>query len=153
MSDRAYLRLELEAVLRANCLAVRELNVFLNELRSPYRQFSLQLDESVLGGSATLSKKVAHSAVFAHAPQVSDQVASKFDAWEWAKHHARMHMDAPPEASFGRRGVISGTASAFGRALIAMVRAKYALQWPLYLRTEFVTPRQAISARRMNIFR
>ena len=48
MSDRANLQQELEAVLRAHGAAVQELNVVLNELHSPYRQFSLQIDESML---------------------------------------------------------------------------------------------------------
>ena len=90
--------------------------------------------------------------VFARAPHVSDQVTSKFDAWEWVKHHARMYMDAPLEGSCRRRGIIGGMTSAFDRSLIAMARAKYALQWPPYLRTEFTTLRQGFSARRMAIF-
>ena len=100
MSDRADLQQELEAVFRAHGAAVRKLNVVLHELHSPYRLFSLQMGESMLGDFATSSQKVANFAVFAHAPQVSDYVTSKFDAWEWAKLHARMYLGAPPEASF-----------------------------------------------------
>ena len=88
---------------------------------------------------ATLFKQVAYFATFAHAPSVTDQVTTKFDAWEWAKYHARMYLDAPTEASFDRRGVIGGMANAFDRALIAMGRVKYALHWPLYFRAEFLT--------------
>ena len=43
-------------------------------------------------------------------------------------------------------------AGAFGRAFIAKSRAKYALHWPLYLRTEFITLWQELSARRMTVF-
>ena len=89
--------------------------------------------------SMTLSKKVMYFAVVAHAPQASTQVTSKFDAWEWAKRHARMYMGAPPEASFDRRGVIGGMAGAFDRALVAMGRATYDLRWLLYLRPEFIS--------------
>ena len=82
MSDRVYLKLELVAVLRAHVAAVRDLNDVLHDLHAPRRQFSLQLDESMLDESATLLKKVAYSAVFFQAPQVSTQVTSKFDASE-----------------------------------------------------------------------
>ena len=44
MSDRANMRRELEAVLRAHGVAVRELTVVLNELHPSYRQFSLHMD-------------------------------------------------------------------------------------------------------------
>ena len=125
MSDRVNLKQELEAVLRAHGVAVRDSNDILRNLRSPYRQFPLQLDGSTPDEIATLLKKTAYFAVFAHAPKVSTQVTPKFDVWGWAKHHARMYMDAPPEASFGRRGVIGGMAGAFGRALIIVGRAKY----------------------------
>ena len=50
----------------------------------------MQLDESTLDEFATLFKKLAYFAVFAHAPQVLAQFTSKFDDWEWVKHHARM---------------------------------------------------------------
>ena len=103
------------------------------------------MDESTLDVFATLFKKVAHFAAFAHAPQASGE-------WEWVKHHARMFMGAPPEASFDRRGVSGGMAGAFDRARIAMGRAKYALRWPLYLRADFITLRQDLSARRTTIF-
>ena len=152
MSDRVDLRQELVAVLRAHGVAVRDLNNILRDLYSPYCQFSLQLDESMSDEFATLSQKVAYFAVFAHAPQASNQVTSKIDAWEWVKHHARMYTDAPPEASLDRRSVISGMAGASVRALIAMSGAKYALHWPLYLRSEFITLRQELSARRMHVF-
>ena len=99
MSDRVDLRQELVAVLRAHGVAVRDLNNILRDLYSPYCQFSLQLDESMLDKFATLSQKVVYFAVFAHAPHVSNQVTSKIDAWEWVKHHARMRTDAPSEAS------------------------------------------------------
>ena len=49
MSERGSLQQELEAVLRAHGVAVRNLNVVLNELHSPYRQFSLHLNETMLG--------------------------------------------------------------------------------------------------------
>ena len=101
MSDRANLQQELEAVLRAHGAAGRELNVVLNESHSSYRQFSLQMDASMLGDFAILFKKVVYFAAIAHAPQVSGQVTSKFDAWEWVKRHARMYMDAPPDTSSG----------------------------------------------------
>ena len=139
MSERGNLQQELAAVPRARGVAVRNLNVVPNELLSPYRQFSLKLDESTLGDFATLHKRILHFAVFAHAPQASGHVTSKFDAWEWAKHHARMYLDAPKEAHFDRRSVIGGMANAFGRALITMGRARYALHWPAYLRFEFVS--------------
>ena len=106
----------------------------------------------MLGDFATLIEKIMYFAVCAHAPQVSDQATSKFDAWEWVKHHARMFLDAPPEASFDRRGVIGGMANCLGRALISMGRAKYALQWPPYLRIEFVTLRQEVATPRVTIF-
>ena len=105
------------------------------------------MDKCASGDCATLFKNVAYFAAFAHALQVSDQVTSEFDAWEWVTRHARMNMDAPPEASFDRRGVIGGIASAFDRARSAMGRAKYALRWPLYLRTEFIARLQELSAR------
>ena len=63
MPGRANLRQGLEAVLRAHGVAVRELNVVLDELHSPDRQFSLQKDESMLGHFVTLLKKVAYFAV------------------------------------------------------------------------------------------
>ena len=50
-----------------------------------------------------------------------------------------MYLDAPPEASFDRRGVIGGMENASDRALIAMGRVKYALHWPTFLRVEFLT--------------
>ena len=75
MSDRVYLPRELEAVLRARGVAVRDLNVVLNELHLCYRQFSLRSDASMLDGFLTFFQKVAHFAVFAHAPHMSNQVA------------------------------------------------------------------------------
>ena len=142
----------MEAALRAHGVAVRELNVVLNELHASYRQFPLQFDESMLGEFATLFKKIAYFAVSAHAPQVRVQVTSKFDAWEWAKRHARMYLGALPEASFGRRGVIGGMANASDSALAAMGRVEYALQWPSYLRAEFLSLWQELPACRMAIF-
>ena len=44
MSERGNLQQELEAVLRAHGVAVRDLNVVLNELHSSYRQSPLHLD-------------------------------------------------------------------------------------------------------------
>ena len=61
-------------------------------------------------------------------------------------------MGAPPDASFGRRGIIGGMTSAFDRDLIAIGRVQYDLQLPLYLRAEFTTLWQELSARRMAIF-
>ena len=58
MSDRANLQQELEIFLRVNGVAVQGLNVVLNELRSPYRQFSLQMDESMLRDFVTLFKRL-----------------------------------------------------------------------------------------------
>ena len=113
MSERGNLQQELGAVLRAHGVAVRNLNVVLKELRLPHRQFSLQIDESTLGDFATLVKKILHFAASAHALQVSGQVTSKFGDWVWVKHHARMYLDAPPEASFDQRGVIGAMANAF----------------------------------------
>ena len=43
-------------------------------------------------------------------------------------------------------------AGAFSRTLIVLGRVKYALQRPVYLRTEFIIMRQELSARRMTIF-
>ena len=50
-----------------------------------------------------------------------------------------------------RRSVIGGLAGALARALIAMGRVKYALHWPLYLRSEFITLWQELSERRMAV--
>ena len=63
-----------------------------------------------------------------------------------------MYLGAPPEASSDRRGAIGGMANAYGRALIAMGRAKYALHWPTYLRVEFAPLCQEVSTSRMTIF-
>ena len=100
----------------------------------------------------SLFKIVAHFAILAHAPQASTQVTSKYDAWEWVKHHARMYMAAPSGASLDRRIVIGGMAGAFDGALIAMGRVKYALHWPLFFRSEFISLRQELSACRMAVF-
>ena len=54
MSDRVNPQQKLGAVLRAHGVAVRELHVVLNELHSSYRQFPLQMDESMLDEFATL---------------------------------------------------------------------------------------------------
>ena len=116
MSERGNLQQELEAVLGAHGVAVRNLNVVLDELHSSYRQFTLRLDETMLGEFVFLFKKISYFAVSAHAQQVSGRVPSKFDAWEWAKRHARMYLDAPTEAPFDRRGVIGGMANAFDRS-------------------------------------
>ena len=43
-------------------------------------------------------------------------------------------------------------ANAFDRSLIAMGRVKYALHWPAYLRTDFVTLQQEVPTARMDIF-
>ena len=104
MSERRNLQQELEAVLRPDGVAVRNLKGVSNELHSPYRQFSLHSNETMLGESVPSFKQISYYAVFAHAQQASDQVAPKFDAWEWVKHHARMYLDAPPGAPFDRRG-------------------------------------------------
>ena len=106
----------------------------------------------MLDDFATLLKKISYSAAIAHAEQVSGQVASKFDAWEWAKRHARMYLDAPPEAPLNCRGVIGGMVNALDRALIFMGRAKYALRWPTYLCIEFVTLWQEVTTSRVTIF-
>ena len=52
-------------------------------MHSSYRQFALQLEESMSDDFATLFKRILHFAVFARVPQVSGQVTSKFGAWEW----------------------------------------------------------------------
>ena len=63
-----------------------------------------------------------------------------------------MYLDAPPEASFDRRGAIGGMANAVDHALIAMGRTKYDLRWPTYFRIEFVALWQEVSTSRMTIF-
>ena len=133
-------------------MAARDSPDVFPECHSPYRQFSFRLGESTLGEFLTLFKKAAYFAVFAHAPQVSTQVTPRYDAWEWAKHHARIYMDAPSGASFDRRSVIGGTAGALDRALIAMVRVKFALHWPVFLRSEFTSVWQELSECRMTVF-
>ena len=99
-----------------------------------------------------LLKKAAYFAIFAHAPQVATHVTSKYDAWGWAKRDTQMFMEAPSRASFGRRSVIGGMAGALGRNPIAMGRANYALHWPLLPRSEFISLRRELSARRMTVF-
>ena len=47
MSDRVTATQDLEAVLRAHGAALRDLNSVFQEAQTPYRQFFLQLDESV----------------------------------------------------------------------------------------------------------
>ena len=137
MSKRGNLQQELEAVLRPHGVAVRNLRGVLNELHSSYRQFSLHLNGPMLGDIVPLFKQISYFAVFAHAQQVSGRITSKFDAGERVKHHARMYLDAPPEASLDRRGVIGGMANAFDRALTAIGRVKYASHWPTYPRIKF----------------
>ena len=95
MSERGNLQQELEAALRPHGVAARNLKGVSNELHSSYRQFSLHLNEPMPGEFVTLFKQILYYAVFAHAQQVSGQVTSKFDAWEWVKRHARMYLDAP----------------------------------------------------------
>ena len=90
MSERGSLQQELEALLRPHGVAVRNLKGVLNELHSSYRRFSLHLDETALGDFVSAFKQILYFVVFAHAQQVSEQVTSKFDAWERVKHHARM---------------------------------------------------------------
>ena len=152
MSDRVTLTQDLEAVLRAHGVDIRDLPNVVRATHPPYRQFPLQLDGSMLDGYLTLFKKVAYSAILSHAPQVAPRVTSKYDAWEWVKHHARMYMAAPSGASLDRRIVIGGMAGAFDGALIAMGRVKYALHWPLFFRSEFISLRQELSACRMAVF-
>ena len=79
MSDRATLMQDLETVLRAHGAAPRDLNNVFQEAHTPYRQFSLQLDESTSDEFSASFKKVVYFAIFAHAPQVSTQVSSKYD--------------------------------------------------------------------------
>ena len=98
MLERGNLRKELEALLRPHGVAARNLKDVLDELHSPYRQFSVHLDGTLLGEFVSLFKQISHFAVFAHAEQVSERANSKFGAWEWVKHHARMCLDAPSEA-------------------------------------------------------
>ena len=64
----------------------------------------------------------------------------------------RMNLDAPPEDLFDRRSGIGGMANALDRSLIAMGRVKYALRRPAYLRIDFVTLWQEVSAALMGIF-
>ena len=82
-SERGNLLQEREAVARAHGVAVRNLKVFLNELHSAYRQFSLRLNETMMGEFASLFKQISHYAVFAHAQRASGQFTSKFDALDW----------------------------------------------------------------------
>ena len=58
ISGRANLQQELENVPRAHGAAARELNVVRNQLRTSYRQFALQMDESMLGNFATLFRRL-----------------------------------------------------------------------------------------------
>ena len=95
MSDRDTLTQDGEAVLRAHGAALLDLANVFQEADPPYRQFSLHLDESMLDEFLTFFKKVVYFATFARAPQVSTQVSSKYDSWEWAKQHAQMFMEAP----------------------------------------------------------
>ena len=82
MSDRVTLTQDLEAVLRAHGVDIRDLPNVVRATHPPYRQFPLQLDGSMLDGYLTLFKKVAYSAILSHAPQVAPRVTSKYDAWE-----------------------------------------------------------------------
>ena len=92
MSERGKLQLELETVLRPHGVAARNLKGVLNGLHSPYRQSSAHLNETMLGNFVSKFTQILYFAVFAHAQQASDQVTSKFDAWEWVKHHARLYL-------------------------------------------------------------
>ena len=152
MSERDSPQQGLGAFLWPHGVAVRNLKEISTKFHSSYRQFSLDLDEKRLGDFVSLFKQISYSAVFPHAQQVSDQTNAKFEAWEWVKQHARMYLDAPKEPQFDRRSVIGGLANAFGRSLITMGRARYALHWPACLRFEFVSPWQEVSAPRMDLF-
>lgn len=105
----------------------------------------------MLDGFLALFKKVTYCALLPHAPQVATRVTPKYDAWEWVKRDDRMYMGAPSGA-FDRCSIIGGAAGAFGRALIAMGRVKYALHWPLFLRSEPITLWRELSARRTAVF-
>ena len=152
MSERGNLQQELEALLLPHGVAVRNSTGVLNELYLSYRQFSLHLNETMLGDFVSALIQISHFSVFAHAQQVSERVTSKSDAWGWVKHHANMYLDAPPEAPFDRRSVVGGMANAFDRSLIALGRVKYALHWPPHLRINFVTLWQEVSTARVDIF-
>ena len=55
-------------------------------------------------------KRVLYFAIFAHAPPVSGQVSTKFMAWTWVMEYTEKFLNAPDDAKFDMRMVISGMA-------------------------------------------
>ena len=60
-------------------------------------------------------------------------------------------MKAPSGASFGRRRIIGWMVDDLDRALIARGRVKFALRWPLFLRSEFLSLWQEFSECRITV--
>ena len=151
MGDLADLRTEIERLLRGSGVAWDQVGSVLDNVKSRYPQFAADLsvgDEEIF---LSTFKKVLYFALFAHAPSMPTQAATKYDAWLWVKEYAGKFLNATDEANFDKRTVIGGMATAFDRALIVMGRIKFPLYWPTTLRSEFISLWSTLSDRRMSV--
>ena len=151
MGDLTDLRKEIERLLRGSGVAWDQVGSVLDSVKSQYSQFSVDLpvdDEEIF---LSTFKKVLYFALFAHAPSMPTQAATKYDAWLWVKEYAGKFLNATDEANYDKRTVIGGMADAFDRALIAMGRIKYPLYWTPTLRGEFISLWSTLTDRRMSV--
>ena len=138
MVDSKSLERDIDSALRAHGLSLGEAQNLLDNVRSNYSLFTVDMTDVEAEKFLVIFKKVLYFAIFAHAPPVPGQASSKFYAWAWVKEYTEKFLNASDTAKFDKRTVIGGMADIFDRSLIAMGRIKYAVYWSPQLRSEFL---------------
>ena len=149
MDDSKSLEKDIESVLRAHGLSLGEAQNVLDNVKSKYSLFTVDMNDKEAEKFLVTFKQVLYFAIFAHAPPVPGQASSKFYAWAWVKEYTEKFLNASDTAKFDKRTVIGGMADIFDRSLIALGRIKYTVYWSPQLRSEFMYVWQSLSERRM----
>ena len=76
MDDSKSLEKDIESVLRAHGLSLGEAQNILDNVKSSYSQFSVDLDDKEAGNFLVTFKQVLYFAIFAHTPPVSGHASS-----------------------------------------------------------------------------
>ena len=145
MDDSKSLEKDIESVLRAHGLSLGEAQNVLDNVKSSYSLFTVDMDDKEAEKFLVAFKQVLYFAIFAHAPPVPGQASSKFYAWAWVKEFTEKFLNASDTAKFDKRMVIGGMADIFDRSLIALGRIKYTVYWSPQLRSEFMYVWQSLS--------
>ena len=85
MDDSKSLEKDIESVLRAHGLSLGEAQNVLDNVKSSYSLFTVDMDDKEAEKFLVAFKQVLYFAILAHAPPVPGQASSKFYAWAWVK--------------------------------------------------------------------